>query len=288
MLDKHDTIETIQRPTTPYSVPPVVRAIKLLRFIAAGNSIANQSNAARAIGINRTTLLRLVHTLEAEGLIDRVHGSDNYVLGAGIIELAAHKIHSLDVAQAASPVLERLAASLGLSSHLGLLDGREIVYVLRSAPSSPLISNVHVGTRFPAHATTMGRAILAHVPANEVSLLYRGVALMAVTAKTATTIEALRRQLDVVLATGVAVSRSNFEAGIGSVAAPVFDHAGKVACAINVSGPEHAFEAVASRARIVDAVRASAAEISKRLGFVAPVGPSAAPTRTSPKKRSRS
>ena len=280
MLSK---VDSPPRQRASYSVPPVVRAIKLLRHIAAGHSIANQSQAARAIGINRTTLLRLVHTLEAEGLIDRVPGTDNYVLGTGIIELAVHKIFSLDVSQVASPVLDRLAADLGLSSHLGILDGREVLYVLRSEPNTHLVSNVHVGTRLPAHATTMGRAILANMAPSAVAALYRGVTLMAATPKTATTLDALRRQLDVVLATGVAVSRSNFEAGIGSVAAPVFDHSAKVVGAINVSGPERVFETVDSRAAIIQAVKASAAEISKRLGHIAPP-PAAAPV---PKNKKR-
>ena len=96
-----------------YSVPPVVRAIKVLRHIAAGNPVANQAQAARAIGINRTTLLRLLHTLEAEGLIESQPDSGNFVLGAGVLELAGRKISSLDVAQVASPVLARLAARLG-------------------------------------------------------------------------------------------------------------------------------------------------------------------------------
>ena len=122
MLNK---VDPSARMVPAYSVPPVVRAIKLLRYIADGNSVANQSQAARAIGINRTTMLRLIRTLEAEGFIDRVPGTDNYTLGTGIIELAAHKIFSLDVAQVASPILERVADDLRLSCHLGILEGRE-------------------------------------------------------------------------------------------------------------------------------------------------------------------
>ena len=142
-------------------MPPVVRAIKVLRHIAAGKSVANQAQAARALGINRTTLLRLMHTLEVEGLIEAVPGGTDYVLGGGIVELARAKLSSLDVAHIAAPVLAELAARLGLSCHLGVLDGREVVYVVRHAPDVPLVSNVQVGTRLPAHASTIGRAILA-------------------------------------------------------------------------------------------------------------------------------
>ena len=252
-----------------YSVPPVVRAIKVLRHIAAGRSVANQSQAAREIGINRTTLLRLLHTLEAEGLIEHTAGSDDYVLGTGMIELAAQKLFSLDVAQVANPVLAHLATRLGLSCHLGILDRREVLYVLRAAPDVHLVSNVRIGTRLPAHASTMGRAILAHMPRGGVEALFRDAPLVAVTAKTPTTIAALLAQLDETRAAGFADGRSAFETGIDSVAAPVFDHAGAVLGAINASGPESAFVGSARRrAEIAAAVRDAACEISKQMGYV--------------------
>lgn len=260
-----------------YSVPPVVRAIKVLRHIAAGGSTVNHSQAAREIGINRTTLLRLLHTLEAEGFIERGQDSENYALGTGIIELAARKIFSLDIAQVAHPILGRLAEQLGLSSHLGILEEREVLYVLRFAPNVQLVSNVTVGTRMPAHASALGRVILAHMDRSEVARRYRDVELAAVTDKTPTRFEDLARDLDAIRAAGVADSRSGFEIGIDSIAAPVFDHGGRIAGAINASGPDRVFAGPRKRREdIAAAVRNAARDISKRLGFI---GPGAAGTR---------
>lgn len=252
-----------------YTVPPVVRAIKVLRHIAAGRSVANHSKAAREIGINRTTLLRLLHTLEAEGLIEAAGGAGEYVLGTGMIELAASKLGSLDVAQAASPVLTGLAQRLGLSCHLGILDRREVVYVLRATPDVHLVSNVRIGTRLPAHASSMGRAILAFLPRERVDALFRNGVLSAATSKSPTTLAALHAMLDKERVAGIVDSRSGYEAGIDSIAAPVFDHTGAVVGAINASGPDSAFGGVRGRrAGIADAVREAAVVISKRLGFV--------------------
>lgn len=252
---------------TSYSVPPVVRAIKVLRYIAAGNSVANQARAAREIGINRTTLLRILHTLQDEGLIEPQPESGNFVLGTGVLELAGRKISSLDVAHVASPVLARLAARLGLSCHLGVLEGREILYVVRQAPNVPLVSNVQVGTRLPAHAATMGRAILAHMPWEQVVERFHGASLQAVTAKTATTLAELARQLEHDRAVGISDSRSHYEAGIDSIAAPIFDHSGRVIAAINVSGPDRAFGTHRTRRReIADALMEAAGEICRHMG----------------------
>ena len=262
-----------------YAVPPVARAIRLLRHVAAGRPLANLSQAARDTGIERTTLMRLIHTLAAEGFIEPVANSGDYALGTGLIELAGQKIFSLDVVQAATPALGRLAAALGLSCHLGVLQGREILYLVRQVPNLSLVSNVRVGSRLPAHATTLGRIILAHMPAADVDALYRDVQLVAATAKTVTTLAALHRQLDADRASGLSASQSHFEAGIDSYAAPIFDYSGLAVAGINVTGPESAFEGAPSRrADIVTALRAAAREISKRLGHFS--GPAAAPARS--------
>ncbi len=250
-----------------YSVPPVVRAIKVLRHIASGGSVANQSRAAREIGINRTTLLRILHTLEAERLIERVAEGDDYVLGTGIIELAGRTIDTLDVTQVAQPVLKRIAAELGLSCHLGILEGREVVYVVRATPDVHLVSNMRIGTRLLAHASSMGRAILAFMPRERVNSLYAGTALATITDKTPSSLGSLHRQLDRVRLDGFVDARSAYEAGIDSIAAPVLDHAGEPVGAINASGPENAFGDDERRGNIARMVRLAAAEISQRLGY---------------------
>lgn len=249
-----------------YSVPPVVRAIRLLRHVAAGHSLANLSRAARDTGIERTTLLRLIHTLQDEGFIEQAAGG-RHTLGTALIELAGQKIFSLDLAQAATPVLARLALELGLSCHLGILQGRDVVYIVRQTPNLHLVSNIRVGSRLPAHATTMGRIILAQMPSADVDTLFEGAPLAAATAKTATTPAALRRQLREDRAAGYAASQSHFEIGIDSYAAAVFDHTGLAAGAINVSGPESAFAgAPVRRADIIAALLAAAQDISRGMG----------------------
>jgi DNA-binding IclR family transcriptional regulator len=282
-------VEAKTRPVPTYSVPPVVRAIKVLRYIAAGNSVANQSRAARELGINRTTLLRLLHTLAAEGMIEPVAGSDEYVLGTGTIELAGRKLSSLDVGQVAGPILSSLSFRLGLSCHLGLLDQRDVLYVLRITPDVHLVSNVRIGTRLPAHASSMGRAILAHLPPGEVDRLFSDRDLFAVTDATPTTLRSLHADLAKIRASGIVDSRSGIEPGIDSIAAPVFDRTGGVVAAINVSGPSTAFSGVRGRRNEIEAaVREAATQISRRLGCLPGTAPSSRQSTAEPVRRARS
>ena len=251
-----------------YAVPPVERAFRLLRHIAGGGRCRNAAATARELGINRTTLIRLLHTLQAEGMIETQDDGASWQLGPGMIALAAEALKSRDVVRLAQPVMARLVADLGLSSHLGVLDGREIIYLLRETPNSHLVSNVREGSRLPAHATTVGRVLLGWQPEGDLPRRYAGVSLSIHTDKTAPDLAALAAQIAADRARGCAWSSGNFERGIGSCAAPVFDHRGRAVAALNVTGPEAQFAPGTDlAARIEAAVKAAAATVSRGLGF---------------------
>ncbi len=254
-----------------YLSPPGQRAARLLRHIAEGDPVVNMARTARELGINRTTLLRLLHTLEAERLIER-RGADTpgWRIGFGLIGMAAQAFFSEDLVQVAVPVLTRLADTLGLSAHLGVLDGREVVYLVRRLPNHAFASNIRVGSRLPAHAANMGRIILAHLPAEKVQALYANAPMPAVTAHTAVTPEQLRARLDEDRAAGLAWSDGHYEDRISAVAAVVLDVSGQPVAAINVSGLSAAFEGERRRAQIGRAVAEAAESISRQLGWHGP------------------
>jgi DNA-binding IclR family transcriptional regulator len=259
-----------------YLSPPVQRAARLLRRIGEGDSVTNISRTARELGINRTTLLRLLHTLESERFIERRSEGPGWRIGIGLIGLTAQAFFSEDLVQTSVPVLGRLAETLSLSAHLGVLDGLEIVYLVRRVPNHTFASNIRIGSRLPAHAANMGRIILAHLAPERVDRLFAGAELKAVTPHTAVTPAQLHAQLDADRAAGLAWSDGNYEAGISSVAAAVFDATDTPVAALNVSGHPADFAGAARRAQIGSSVQAAALEISQRLGWrgsAAPASP---------------
>lgn len=253
--------------TASYSVPPVERAFKLLRAIAAGDTAANVSETARTLKLSRTTIIRLLATLEAEQMIERRSNGAGYKLGLSLAGLAGQALGSSDIVQAGDPVLRALAEALGLSAHIGVLSGRDVLYVARRTPNVHLVSNVGIGSRLPAHATTLGRIILAFTPRETVAAVFDGARLDAVTGKTPTTLAALISLIDADRAAGISWSDSHFEADISSAAAPVFDRTGQVVGGINVTGPSASFSA-ARRRDIELAVRSGAERVSRALGHV--------------------
>lgn len=255
--------------TTSYVVPPVARAFALLRYIAAGNRCRNKNRAAKELGINRTTLMRLLGTLQDDRIIEALPEEGGFRLGTGLITLASSALHDRNIIQVARPYLLDLVQTLKLSAHLGIREGHEIVYLARETPNSHLASNVREGTRLPAHATTIGRILLANMPENELYQLYKDFDLQAFSTKTKTTVDDLAAQLREDRKNGIAWSIANLEPEIGSAAMAVRDHRGEVVGAINVTGHVSIFEPGSPHlAEIAAELKAATDGTSQALGYL--------------------
>lgn len=250
-----------------YISPPVQRAAKLLRYIGEGGSLANIRSAASTLGISRTTLLRLLHTLETERFIEPAREGE-YQIGIGLVSLVGESAFGQDLVRIALPVVAKLAEKTGLSAHLGVLDGREAVYLARRVPNVPLASNISVGSRVGAHATTLGRAILAWMDPAEVRKLYEDRPLGRYTNRTPSSWTALQETLHREQQIGYSESDGLYSDGVSSIAAPIFDESDRVIASVNVTGPTTLFEMSDSRRKkIVGSVLDAAREISVRLGW---------------------
>ena len=253
-----------------YLVPALARGLALLECFGAGREELSLVELARGIGMTRSAAYRLVYTLAELGFLARNPERKSYRLGPRVLNLGFAYLASQELAEIARPHLEALRDRTDCSAHLAVLDGTEIVYIARYADKKALTSRISVGTRFPAHATSMGRAILAQLPADEVRRRFNGRALARFSAATPTTLKALLATLEADRARGHIVSRSNFEAGIASVAAPVFDADGAVVGAINISTPEATVPGNALETTIKDQVVHTAKTISEWLGHRRP------------------
>ena len=269
-------------PTTPpglpklderYLVPALARGLALLECFGPDREELSLVELARGIGMTRSAAYRLVYTLAELDFLARDPERKTYRLGPRVLSLGFAYLASQELAEIARPHLEALRDRTDCSAHLAVLDGTEIVYIARYADKKALTSRISIGTRFPAHATSMGRAILAQLPADEVRRRFANRTLARFTAATPTTLKALLATLEDDRARGYVLSRSNFEAGIASVAAPVLDSDGNAVAAINISTPESTVSAGALETTIKDQVVHAAKTISEWLGHRRPRAP---------------
>ncbi len=250
-----------------YLVPGLMRGLALLEAFSAEQQSLSLADLSKAVGLPRSSVFRLAYTLTDMGFLIRDDAAKTYRLGARVLALGFTYLASQELIEVARPKLEALSDRTHCSAHLGVLEGTEIVYLARFAVDSAMTSGIRVGARLPAHATSIGRAILSQLPHDTLRSIFAQTPLAAFTEQTATTLDALQRQATKDAARGFALSHSAFETGIASVAAPVFGSDGKVVAAINVTTPETAVQAGDLEGRIADAVLSTAGEISSWLGY---------------------
>jgi DNA-binding IclR family transcriptional regulator len=218
-----------------YLVPALIRGLTILQELSGERLRLTLSEVASALGITRSSAYRLLFTLGHLGFVGFDAETKTYALGPQVLHLGYGYLASRDLVEVAMPHLVRLRDRTGWSAHLGELHGRDVVYLARVATRRSIASTVHVGTRLPARATTMGRILLSGLSPGEVHELFRDDPATGLAGKTPATLVGLLEQLEADRNNGVVVQSSGYEPGVASVAAPIQDMTGHIVAAINIS-----------------------------------------------------
>ncbi|MGY2067563.1 IclR family transcriptional regulator domain-containing protein [Blastococcus sp. SYSU DS0619] len=209
------------------------RGLAVIRAFDAEHPRLQLSEVARATGLTRAAARRFLLTLVQLGYV-RADGRE-FSLRPRVLELGYSYLSGLTLPDVAQPHLEALVSRVQESSSLSVLDGDDVVYVARVHTKRIMTVMITVGTRFPAYATSMGRVLLAGLPAGELDAYLGRAELAPLTARTVTTATELRRTLDAVREQGFAMVDQELEEGLRSAAAPVRDRGGAVVAAVNLS-----------------------------------------------------
>lgn len=252
-----------------YIVPGLVRGLDILQSFSNEHAEMGVADIARRVGVGRSTAWRLVYTLEKAGFLQKVPGSKKYRLGTRVLDLGFRFLAELDIIELARAPLQQLRDETDASSHLAILDERDVVYVARFNARARVTSNVGVGTRFPAHATSSGRILLSGLAVKDLVNLYEGVELTAYTDATPTSLGDLINVIERDRAAGYVLSWEAFESNLASIAAPVLDASGAMVASINISCPTATHPRERFETVILERVRACAAAISQSLGHSA-------------------
>ena len=193
-----------------YLVPGLQRGLQILRTFNRSQPLHNASDLARALAIPRSTVFRLLQTLEVMGFVRKTDNGRDYELGPAVLSIGFEFLANQDIIERSRTVLEQLRDVTACSVHLALHDRTEVVYIAKYPSPSRFESSVTVGTRLPAHATGLGRVFLAHLDTAQLDALYRDQDLKAYTAQTPTTLATLKTLLQQDKALGYVISESFF------------------------------------------------------------------------------
>jgi DNA-binding IclR family transcriptional regulator len=260
-----NSVRISEHPPKTKLVNSVDRAIRLLDALADEGSFS-LAGLAEVVGAPKTTVLDIVRTLEARGMVQRDADTGSYSLGLHTIELGYAAVSSFGIRRIVAPVLQSLNARLDETVHLTVLDEDQVLYVDCYESTKRLRTYSVIGIRGPLHCTSVGKAILAWLPDERRDRLIETIEYTPFTANTITGPVPLRDELAATRRRGYSIDDVEHEEGVRCVGAPVFDHRGDVVASVSVSGPTQRIreEIVPDLARTLTE---AAAEMSRRLGF---------------------
>lgn len=261
-----DCTAQAKRELGPEYLQSLARGLAALASLGRAPGGMTLSAVAQATGLARATARRSLLTLRQLGYVE----SDGRLFAPlpGVLDLGYRLLCGLPLGEIAAPHLAALVRQVHESASVAVLDGADIRYVGRVASSRIMSVSITLGTRFPAHATSMGRVLLAGLPAGERARWLAGAELTPLTGSTVTDPDRLTAVLDRVAADGFALVDQELEEGLRSVAVPVRDRTGAVVAAANVSLHAGRTSAEEARTAVLPALRGTAARISADLALV--------------------
>ena len=249
-----------------YKIQVLDRVFQIVNLLAEERNGASLTEVAAKLKLTKSTAHRLMMVLEAERYVDRDPNSGRYGLGSRIMELGLRAAGRLDVYSAARPRLQSLMEETGETAHLAVLRDGDVVTLMAVESRQTLRAPRAPGARTPAHCTSLGKSILAHVPAEELKQYLAQCSFPTFTPKTIHCEERLLADLRLVRRRGYAIDDEEWELGLRCLAATVYDRTGLPVAAIGISGPVFRIsrERISTLAR---AVSTTARSISESLGY---------------------
>jgi IclR family transcriptional regulator, pca regulon regulatory protein len=213
------------------------KGLAVLTLFSESRDRLTMAEAARESGLSRAAARRVLLTLLHAGYV--ATDGRHFTPTPRVLRLSRGYLEARSIPERMQPVLDSVMRQTGESSSAAILDGSDIIYVARSATRRIMSVGLGVGSRLPAHATSMGRALLAFQPNAEREAFFRLAPYPALTPKTITDAEALRRELARIRAAGFALVDEELELGLRSIAVPVLTgDAAEVAINVSVSAAQ--------------------------------------------------
>ena len=245
-------------------IQSVERAFTLLYAIGRNKTHTNISQLARDVSLPRTTVVRLLETLQGVGAVQSADDSDDYLLGDQLLALLKHTSWTEQIVAVAQPLLQRLAAQTGETIYFCLPDGDWCYFASQINTRYKIRIQDSTGERHPLHITAPGKIFLAHRSAEE-QAIYLSRKLLPYTEKSVISAEGLRAQFHAARQTGVCWNHNEYEIGYASVAAPIFNKHGDVVGAPAIGAPIFRIRDTAHEKEFEQLVCDAAQQISHRL-----------------------
>ncbi len=246
------------------SIQSVERAFSILEAVATYPDGVGVSELARQVGLPKSTVARLLATLEGLAAVERLPDSDRVRLGRTVLSLALQVPYPRQLSALARPFLLELAEATGEAVSFCLPDGEQVFYADQVQSRHYVQVRDWTGERVPLHVVSAGKVFLAFWEADVVAR-YLERPLVRYTAQTAAEPDDLRQQLEQIRQQGYCWAVGEFEEGLTGLAAPVRDRDGRVVAALNIFGPSFRFPGEGEEEAVTQLLVEACGRMGKRL-----------------------
>ncbi|WP_395056915.1 IclR family transcriptional regulator C-terminal domain-containing protein [Polaromonas sp.] len=244
-------------------VQSFARGLEVIRSFSAQSPRQTLSEVAARSGLSRAGARRILLTLQTLGYVDT--DGKHFSLTPRILDLGFAYLSSMPIWNLAEPVMEDLVEEVRESCSAAVLDGTDIVYVLRVSTHKIMSITLGVGSRLPAYCTSMGRVLLAALPEAQAIACLKAARPEALTRHTVTDLDDLRQKLAQTRKQGWCLVNQELEEGLVSMAAPIHDRAGRTVAALNISGQANRTSARVMQETMLQPLLQAAQAISRLL-----------------------
>jgi DNA-binding IclR family transcriptional regulator len=228
--------ETLARSGNLYQLHSLDRAVAVLEMLGESDTALSLAEVCQRLRLHKSTAHRSLMVLERSALIERTP-ENRYRLGLKLYELGNRAVEQVDLRTRVHPYFRRLAAQVGETVHLSVLQKTSIVYLDKVEPNRRVCVSSKTGTSNPVYCTSMGKAMLAFQPPDVIEQIVSKIRFVRYTRKTLTSRDALLKALERVRRRGYAIDDQEIEVGVRCIGAPIFDEKHRAIAAVSVSGP---------------------------------------------------
>jgi IclR family pca regulon transcriptional regulator len=249
-----------------YFLKSLAKGMHVIQIMAESREALNLAQLSRRAGTNNATVTRICHTLTELGFVRRDR-QRRFHLTPKILSLGYAAMSSLGWRQVAKHYLEQLARQTGETVNLSVLQGNELMYLVRINNTGRILPfDLQLGSRLPLHCTSMGKALLAFARPEEAERILSDYDFTPLTHRTITSAEEFRNELARIRSKGYAINNEELSVGLRSVAAPVKKQGGRALAALNIAVPTSRMTLEELERRLAPLAMETAAGIEAALG----------------------
>jgi len=241
------------------------RGLEIL-FILAENKSRGVTELAEDLKVNKSTVFRLLETMEKRDLVQQDEVTAKYRLGIGLLHISEGLVKNLDVINISKPTLKQLMDSTKESVHLCTFANDKVYVVDQVKSNYPMKVSAAIGHEEPIHCSSVGKCILAYLSEEKRNKILDEVQFVPYTAKTKTSKEALVEELKQIRKNGYALDDEELSVGVCCIAAPIYNHKGEVKNCIGISGPSARIR-MENIDSYINKLKIAASNISHNMGY---------------------